>query len=162
VQLQRDSLLYGSVPDSETCSLLYCWRRYNFREAQFVVFVFVGAATETRGCVVDIYSRGQAVVLFAYVQPQKQVVVTYLQPQRHEFSCSSFKKIALRLEPSKRKDCDLFTQLLQDFTRFGRCNMIYACRIYRVRHAEDCFSDFTIRGGYSTDVTSKFIPGMTR
>ena len=31
---------------------LYCWRRYNFRDAQFVVFV--GAASETRGCIVDI------------------------------------------------------------------------------------------------------------
>ena len=32
-----ESLLHGSVPDSETRSLLYCWRRYNFRDAQFVV-----------------------------------------------------------------------------------------------------------------------------
>jgi hypothetical protein len=128
--------------------------------------VGVGITSERRSLLCafsSVQPQKHGVVLFAYVQPQKQVVVlTYLQPHRHEFSCSSFKKIALPLEPSKRKDCDLFTQLLQDFTRFGRCNMIYACRIYRVHHAEDCFSDFTIRGGYSTDVTSKFIPGMTR
>jgi len=47
---ERESLLYGSVPDSETRSLLYCWRRYNFREAQFIP-------------------------LFSSVQPQKHGVV---------------------------------------------------------------------------------------
>jgi hypothetical protein len=119
VQLQRDSLLSGSVPDSETRSLLYWWRRYNFRDAQFVV-LFSSVQLQKQGVVLLTYLQPQkqvvvlfiylqpqrhAVVLFTYLQPQRHAVVlfTYLQPQRHALSCSSFKKIAFSFRTMKEE-----------------------------------------------------------
>jgi hypothetical protein len=99
VQLQRESeRVYCMVPvQPQKCTVfLCCGCRYSFWEADFCV-VFVGAASATRGCSVDIYSlrdtqlfclhicgREQAGVLWAYLQPQKQVDIlfTFLQPQR--------------------------------------------------------------------------------
>ena len=169
---ERESLLYGSVPDSETRSCIVGvgitseTRNLLFSSAQLqkqgVVLltylqprtsscmVCISTASETGGCIVNISAASET----------RSCIVNIFATS---LSCSSFKTIAFSFRTMKGRTAILLTQVA--VTRphsFWSLQHDNACRIYRVRHPEDCFSDFTIGGWYSTDVTSKFIPGMTR